>query len=269
VRQAVSGIEAGLAPRKVEAVLVPEYGREGDEALRRIRARRPPLMIVLGSATLLKVAVSEKRTPVVFALVGNPYFTGAADDPRRPDLHRGLVTGIASPSPVAAAMEQGARLWGLRPWGLLYDPADGAAVEVAARFAAEARRLGLEPLLEASGDAKGDQAALKRLLQRGAKVLYLPPTATAARFAGEMLALGREKRVIVVNGHPEAAGKGAFLKVTLDYRRLGEETAALAKRILAGENPEKIPITASTPLTVEVDESLLTYWSGYPAPRRE
>ncbi|MBM4286316.1 MAG: hypothetical protein FJ128_13885 [Deltaproteobacteria bacterium] len=269
VRRAVSAIEAGLAPGGVEAAFLAEQGRDGKETVRRLQARRPALFVVLGTPALLLLAAAEKRTPVVFALVADPYFTGVADDPRRPDLHRALVTGLASPPPVAAALEQGARLLGSKAWGLLYDPQDGAAVEVAERFTTETRRLGLTPLLETGRDAASDQAALQRLLSRGAKVLYLPPAATASRYAGAVLALGRARQVIVVNSHPETAGKGALLTVALDYRRLGEETAALAKRILAGENPGRIPITESTPLIMEVDETLLNYWSGYPAPRRQ
>jgi len=41
-----------------------------------------------------------------------------------------------------------------------------------------------------------------------------------------LLAWGRELKVMVVSGHPEGDHKGAVLWVALDYRRLGEETAA-------------------------------------------
>ena len=69
---------------------------------------------------------------------------------------------------------------------------------------------------------------------------------------------------MVVSGYPEGSHQGALLWVALDYRRLGEETAALAQRVLNGEAPKKIPIAQATPLKVEVDEKLLRHWSGYP-----
>jgi ABC-type uncharacterized transport system substrate-binding protein len=264
LREAVTGLEAGLAPHPLEKVIVPAFGPAGDEALHRLRAQRPPLLLVLGSPALLRVAPVEKRLPVVFAMVANPYVTGAADDPRHPGLHQKNITGIASPPPVGPALEQGARLLGPGNWGLLYDPTEGQAVEVAQLFAKLAPKYGLTPLLETSTKASTDLPALKKLLSRGARVLYLLPTATASRYAPLVLSWGRERRVMVVSSHPEGNHQGSILRVALDYRTLGKEAASLAQRVLAGENPEHIPIQEKMPLQIEADESLLRHWSGYP-----
>lgn len=265
LRELVDSLEAGLAPRRLEVVCVPEFGPQGGETLRRLRAQHPPLFIVLGSPALLRVAPVEKRTPVVFAMVANPFVTGAADDPQHPGIHQKNITGLASPPPVGPALEQGARLLGPGPWGLLYDPGEGQAVEVARLFTTLAPQYGLTPLLETSTQAGEDLPALERLLFRGARVLYLPPTATAGRYASALLTWGRERRVRVVSSQPEGSHGGAILWVALDYRALGQEAAALAQRVLAGENPEKIPIGEKMPLKIEADEALLRYWSSYPA----
>ena len=70
-------------------------------------------------------------------------------------------------------------------WGLLYDPTDGVAVDLARRFESEAGRLGVQALTETSTAAATDADGLARLRQRGAKVIYLAPaastTASAAR----------------------------------------------------------------------------------------
>ncbi len=264
MREAVAGLQAGLAPRRLEVVTVPEFAPPENEALSRIRAQHPPLLLVLGSPALLRVAQVEKRLPVVFAMVANPYVTGAADDPRHPDIHQKNITGIASPPPIGATLEQGVRLLGPKTWGLLYDPSEGQAVEVAEAFTNLAPRYGVTPLTETSTDASTDLPALKRLMSRGARVLYLPPTASAARYAPLLLSWGRERKVKVVSSHPEVDHTGAILWVALDYRALGKEAASLARRILAGENPGKIPITEKIPLQIKADETLLRYWSGYP-----
>jgi ABC-type uncharacterized transport system substrate-binding protein len=213
------------------------------------------------------VALVEKRTPVVFALVGNPYFTGAAYFPEHPEDHQEDVTGIVSPPPLTAALKQGAGLLGGGPWGLLYDPNDGAAAGLARQFQAEAPRFGIQPLTATSEDAAGDGPGLARLWAQGARVIYLPPSSSAARYAPLLLEWGRARRVKVVSGYPEGDHKGALLWVALDYHKLGEETAALARRVLAGEAPKQIPFVQSTPLRIEVDESLLRHWSGYPPPK--
>jgi ABC-type uncharacterized transport system substrate-binding protein len=262
--QAVAGLKAGLAPRPLTVVTVPEFGPEGDQALRRLRAQHPPLLVVLGSPALVRLAPVEKRLPVVFAMVADPYVTGAADAPRHPEIHQKNITGIASPPPVGPALEQGARLLGPGAWGMLYDPREGQAVEVARRFTDLAPKYGLTAITETSEDPARDLPALQKLLDRGARVLYLPSTAGAARYAPLLLSWGRERRVMVVSSHPELDARGALLRVALDYGAIGREAASLARRVLAGEKPEQIPITEKMPLQIEVDESLLRHWSGYP-----
>ena len=264
LRQAVAGFKARLQAGDVEVVLVPEFGPEGREALRRLRQTKPRLLVVLGTPALLLAAPMVKQSPVVFGLVANPYFTGAAYDPAHPEDHQENVTGIASPAPLAAALQHGVSLLGQGAWGLLYDPTDGVAVDLARRFETEAGRVGVQALTETSAAAATDADGLARLMQRGARVIYLPPAASAARYAPLVLEAGRRMKVRVVSGLPEGSHQGAVLWVALDYHKLGEEIGDLAQRVLAGEAPKTIPIVEQTPLTVEVDETLARKWSGYP-----
>ena len=229
-----------------------------------MRRANPRLLVVLGTPALLLVAPVEKQIPVVFGLVANPYFTRAAYDPAHPEIHQENVTGIASPAPLSPALQQGASLLGQVPWGLLYDPTDGVAVDLARRFETEARRYGVQPLTETSAAAATDGAGLERLMHRGARVIYLPPVPSAARYAPLALDWGRRMKVRVVSGVPEGAHQGAVLWVALDYHKLGEDIGDLARRVLAGERPQTIPIVEKTPLNVEVDETLARKWNGYP-----
>jgi ABC-type uncharacterized transport system substrate-binding protein len=262
MQQAIEGLRAGLGQENLEVVCVPELGGQGGEELRRVRQRRPRLLVALGAPALIRVAPVEKRVPVVFGLVANPYFTGAAYDPARPEIHKANITGVASPPPLDAALEQGAGLLP-RTWGLLYDPHDGVSVDLKDRFLKEAPSYGLRPLALPADSQAADRRGLEKLMARGARVIYLPPAPSAARYAPLLLSWGRERRVMVVSGHPEFQ-QGAILRVTLDYRKLGGEIATLARWVLAGEAPDKIPVVEKTPLKIEADEGLLRRWSGYP-----
>jgi ABC-type uncharacterized transport system substrate-binding protein len=264
MRQAVAGVQARLGAGSGEVVYVPEFGPIGKETLRRLRARQPRLLIVLGTPALLLAAPVVKKVPVVFGLVANPYFTGAAYEPAHPDIHQENITGIATPAPLDAALQHGATLFGPVPWGLLFDPTDGVAADLAQRFVVAAPRFGVEPLMETSATAATDRPGLERLIKRGARLIYLPPTGSAARYAPLVLAWGREMKVRVVSSLPEGSHQGAALWVAVDYHRLGEDIGDLAHRVLAGEPPKSIPITENIPLKVETDETLLRKWSGYP-----
>ncbi len=267
MRQAVQGFTANLGAGPVEVISVPEFGVELKERLRQVRRQRPRLLVALGTPALMEVAQLEKRIPVVFALVGNPYFTDAAPEPQHPELHQENLTGLATPAPVRAALQQGAALLGGGTWGLLYDPNDGVAAELARTFTREAPNYRITPVTAESAAAPGDGPALAGLLAKGARVIYLPPAASAARYAPMLLQMGRDLKVRVVSSFPEGDPKGAALRVALDYRQVGEEAAALARRVLAGEAPRDIPITETQPLRVEADDTLLRRWSGYPPPK--
>ncbi len=268
MQQAVAALRENLQDAPLEVVCAPQFGEELKISLRRIQQLKPRLLVVLGTPAFIAATPVEKQTPVVFALVGDPYFTGAAAGPEHPEDHQENLTGLASPAPLEAALKQGAGLLGHSSWGLLYDPSDGLAAKLAAEFTQKAPQFGITPLVEASTAGATDPQALKRLLGRGAKVIYLPPVASAARYASLVLDQGRRLKVIVVSGYPEGSHKGSLLWVVLDYRRLGEETAALARRVLNGEVPKNIPIAQATPLKVEVAEKLLRHWSGYPGKSR-
>ena len=116
LRQAVAGFKDRLQAGPIEVVCVPEFGSEGRETLGRVRKTRPRLLVVLGTPALLLAAPVVKQTPVVFGLVANPYFTGAAYDPAHPEIHQENVTGIASPAPLAAALQHGVSLLGPLSW---------------------------------------------------------------------------------------------------------------------------------------------------------
>uniref|UniRef100_A0A7C5ALK8 ABC transporter substrate-binding protein n=1 Tax=Desulfobacca acetoxidans TaxID=60893 RepID=A0A7C5ALK8_9BACT len=268
VNQVVEALKAGLAPRELEVLYAPEFGPEGEGVLAQLRKKNPGLIIALGSPALLRLAALEKRTPVVFGMVANPYILGVAHDPQHPEIHQKNITGLTSPPPVKAALEQGAKLFGPCPWGLLYDPGEGMAAELAQLFVSLAPKFGLIPLLETSTEAQGDLAAMSRLQKRGARVLYLPPTATAARYAPLAMSWGRAGRVLVVSSLPQDEPRGAVLRVTLDYQALGQEIAVLVRKVLAGEKPEFLPIRESSPLKIVVDEALWRHWQAYPLPPR-
>jgi ABC-type uncharacterized transport system substrate-binding protein len=126
----------------------------------------------------------------------------------------------------------------------------------------------VKALTETSTAAATDRAGLEHLIQRGARVLYVPPAASAARYAPLVLEWGRQMKVRVVSSYPEGSHQGAALWVAVDYRRLGEDIGDLSRRVLAGEPPKTIPITPKIPLHVEADETLIRKWSGYPPVKR-
>ncbi len=254
---------------------LPVSSAEGDpvkaeQLSRQLAQERYPVLIVLGTPALRAVAPRHKRFPVVFAMVADPFQTGAAYDPARPEDHQENTSGLASPPPLAEALHQAQTLFpGRQHWGMIYNPYEGVSVELSQILARLAREAGLTLTLRAATSAASAAAALQDLLQEGVQVFFLPPDGFAKTYAPTLLGWGRERRVLVVNGNPRQRAPGAVLSVTLDYEAVGEEVGRLVQRVLAGEKLKTIPIRQFSPARVEVDEALLQRWAGYPPAQRE
>ena len=113
--QAVAQIKLKLGTAPVETVYVPQFGPEGAETLGRLRDKHPRLLVALGTPALMLVAPTVKTIPVVFGVVANPYFTGAAYEPDHPEIHQENITGIFTPAPLSAALQHGVSLFGREP----------------------------------------------------------------------------------------------------------------------------------------------------------
>ena len=109
MQQAIAALRKNLQDAPLEVVCAPEFGDALKASLRRIQQLKPRLLVVLGTPALMAVAPVEKHLPVVFALVADPYFTGAAYAPGHPEEHQENLTGLASPAPLEAALKAGGR----------------------------------------------------------------------------------------------------------------------------------------------------------------
>lgn len=258
---------------RVLARPLPVVSADGDYALvhkltKQLAQEPLKVLVVLGTPALRAVAPRLKRTLIVFAMVVDPFQTDAAYDKTRPEDHQENIIGLASPPPLEEALRQTRTLFPhRRHWGMLYNPGEGASLELAQIFAALAKEAGLTLTLQPADSPAAAAVALQELPARGVEVFFLPPDQFAHTYAPALLALGQEQRLVVVNGNPRLNPRGAVLSVTLDYDALGEAAGHLVLRLLAGEKPKAIPIQQFSPALVEVDEILLSRWAGYPPPR--
>ena len=263
----LQGLAEGLG-QVLPVVSADGSSETGQRQVRRLRREKLRLLVVLGTPALILAAPVIKETPVVFAQVSDPYQTGAAYHPDQPEDHQANITGLASPPPLAEAIREFRRLFPTKShWGLIYDPADGSSQELRQRLTLELAMAGQTLTVVAWHPSATAAGAVQELLAQGVEVAYLPPDGAASRYATALFAAGQAGKLVVINGNPGLREPGAILQVSLDYVALGRETAALVRRILAGEKPKNIPIATVKPLELTVAEDLLVRWLGYPPGR--
>ncbi|MGE5849412.1 MAG: ABC transporter substrate binding protein, partial [Candidatus Methylomirabilota bacterium] len=123
----------------LEELPLREDGTGGDRLLRAIRARRPALLVTLGSQATAAVTDRIKDVPVVFCMVLNPVASGFVPELEQPG---GNVTGASLDVPVARQFEAiRSVVPAARKVGVLFNPAETGHVVKEAEGAA--REVGL------------------------------------------------------------------------------------------------------------------------------
>jgi putative tryptophan/tyrosine transport system substrate-binding protein len=264
----ISGLERVLG-RSLPVVDAGGDYANGEILIKQLAEEKLQLLVVLGTQALALTAPKVKKTLVVFAMVADPYHTRAAYNKAHPEDHQGNIIGIASPPPLDDAIRQTQKFFpAKRHWGLLYNPSEGSSIELKQNFSTLAQHAGLKLTALPVLSKQRVPAALDELQKRGVEVVFIPPDQLSQQYAKLLAEMGKKRRFVVVNGNPRIESTGAVLSVTLNYEALGERAAHLAQRLLKGEKPGGIPIVQASPAHVEVDESLLNLWAGYPPEKR-
>ncbi len=192
---------------------------QGEILIKQLAAEKLQLLIVLGTQALTLTAPKIKKTLVVFAMVADPYHSGAAYNKAHPDDHQENIIGIASPPPLEEAIRQTQKLFpAKRHWGLLYNPFEGPSVELKQNIASPGSRS--RP--QTDRRCRSPRSFRPRQLymncrQQGCRWFSSRRINSPEQYAQPLLRMGKERRFVVVNGNPRLEGKGAVLSVTLNY----------------------------------------------------
>jgi putative ABC transport system substrate-binding protein len=231
------------------------FDLEGDEAngsavLARVRQARPNLIITVGSLATASTLAEPGSEPVVFSMVLYPEqngFVGAG---------RERVTGASLDIPADVQFGYVRRLLpAARRIGVLFHSGVTAGVVEAARGAAS--RHGLT-LVAKSVAERGDAVGALRALMEEVDVVWavadgdvFTPQATSALILASL-----RRRVPMIGLSIAHVRAGALAALFSDYDDVGEQTAALALRVLQGEAPRRLPVT--TPRRVGLALNLRT-----------
>lgn len=239
----------GLAARVGAPVRHVDLDREPDpaEAVRRIRAERPDLIVGTGLRAARLIRREIKEIPSILTLV---------TDPRRYDLEAGPIGFLINQPDADRLFERVSSLLpGRKRVGLVYQADTASLLARDLRDAAERRGLNVEfGLCRSPGEIL---PALDEMRGR-IDVLVVPnDDLTSTRRAREIItAWALKNHVPLAAPSPEWVEGGALFSYSASYERLGEETAVLAGRILRGAlRPADFGVLRSQELELAVNRS--------------
>lgn len=217
----------GIQAQASTPVRVIDLDRERDqaEAVRRVGAEKPDLIVTAGLRAARLVRREIRDIPSVATLI---------TDPRRHDLKTDS-SGLLYKQPDADRLIErvSAVLPALKRVGIVYQADTSSLLAHDLREAAERRGIRVEfRLCRSVGDL---QPALNSLRGRIDALIVPDDELTSIPAARETItSWAIRSRVPLAAPTPEWAEHGALLSYGVSYERLGEETSRLAGRILSG-----------------------------------
>ncbi len=198
-------------------------------------------MLVTLSTPTLQVAIRRaNKIPVVFTYCANAITAGAG---RNEEDHLPNITGVQTTGAyddlILAVHEC---LPKARTIGTLFVPSEVNMVYHRDKIVAEAKKYGLEVIsMGAETTAEVPDAATALCHRNIDAICQIPGNLTAAAFPSIARAAQTAKIPLFASQSSQAHG-GAAVVLCRDYHEASLDTAALAVRIMRGENPAKIPI---------------------------
>jgi ABC-type uncharacterized transport system substrate-binding protein len=197
------------------------------------------MVIPLSTPTLQTAVKKIKKTPIVFALVGNAFIAGAG---RTNEDHLPNVTGatIASPFEEMLALLREV-MPGVRRCGTIFTPGEVNSAYYYELFTKAGRKANLEvEAVAASNSSDVADAALALMTRNIDVVCQISDNLTGATFTSIAKAAQRA-RLPIFSFSSVQARQGASVVLARDFHDGGRESALLAARIMRGESAASIP----------------------------
>jgi ABC-type uncharacterized transport system substrate-binding protein len=215
-------------------------------------AAKPDVLVTVGTSHTVAAKGATSTIPIVFTWVGDP-------------VRSGLVAGYAS---------SGNNLTGLSVYS---GPLSGKRLEILKEMAPGARRalclVAKESIAEISfsvaqktaeqlgmalirRDVASRDDIVRELgaLPKGAfDAIYHVPSGLVSAHIGLLIQRAREDRVALMAHEDALVTAGALVSYGANYRQMGQQTARVVDRVLAGVAPAEIPIQIPDKLMLSIN----------------
>lgn len=226
--------------------------RKSSQVVQKIRARRPDLILTIGSAATEVVSGEIRDIPIIFSLV----LEGGGGESSRGQN----VTGASMDIPVRVQFEKiHQALPEARRFGVLYNPSRTGKLIDEARTVAEELQLELVPIA-----VETEAEVVDRLADLDGKIDLLwsvaDPTVFTPQSVRYILLNTLRSRIPFIGLSPSYVRAGALLSLSCDYRDVGRQAGEQAVQVLQGSKPQHVPKTyprtVSTYLNLNTEKTL-------------
>ncbi|MCX6265946.1 MAG: ABC transporter substrate-binding protein [Bacteroidetes bacterium] len=199
-----------------------------------------PEILFISSTPTLQAAVKKIRTlPVIFTVVADPLVAGAGSSFQD---HLPNFTGIST-----LGDYEGMIRWvkiilpQARQIGTLFSPGESNSVKNMNVLKNFAELAGIKLITVPVNSSQEVTDAVYSLAARRPDVICQIVDNLTSASAGSIIRIARDQKIPVFGFVSDQSKAGAVIVVSRDYHQAGADAARLAKRVLDGESPAKIP----------------------------
>lgn len=244
------GIVAGFAAngyKNGKNIAFDFQNGQGDSSISQAIARKfansdYDLFIPIGTQASQSLVNLIKKKPIVFAAVTDPISAGLLKSKQNPG---GNITGT---SDMVLFKEQLQLLKKIDPQvkkiGVVNNPSESNSQFGLNETKKYAKELGIE-VLTAPANNTGEVLSAAQSLVNRVDAFYIISDNVVIAGQQSLIKVSIEAKKPLIGVEQGGVEEGALATVGINYAKIGEATAALAIRVLKGENPGKIPVIST------------------------
>jgi len=235
---AIEGFKKGLQDAHIPATIQESNLAEGNEhVMSAAKQLSPDIIVAVGSSAARFSQQQFPGTPTVFTMVLYPALSDV-----NLSKQQGMLTGVAMDIPMEKQFHTIVQIVpNARRIGVLFNPSETGKIVEQAKSACSQIGLTLLPFPVASA---GDVPTAMNGIEKKVDVLWSVADATV--FSGKMpefiLEYTLQHNLPFMGISTSFVEAGALFSLAQDYSDIGQQTAELAIRILAGAKPGEIPV---------------------------
>lgn len=197
------------------------------------------MIVAIATPTAQAAAASTSDIPIVFSAVTDPVEAKLVADPEHPDKN---LTGTSDAIPVDEVMQLCQKLTpDVKKIGFMYTTSEINSQVTAEKAIQEAEKMGYETQLMTISEVSELQQAAQSLAQN-VDAIYVPIDNTIAQAMKVLAQVGLDYKIPIYTGADSMVQDGGFATVGIEYDKLGQQTAKMAKSILERTPVSEVPV---------------------------
>jgi putative ABC transport system substrate-binding protein len=250
--------ELGLAEKRDYVLEIRDLSGDptaGEAAARSLEKEKVDVIFAAATSVANRVKRGTSKVPIVFAVGSDPVVAGLIESFARPG---GRLTGVYYSSADLTAKRLDllkAILPNLRRVVTFYvnDPANAGAVAARASARGAARQLRVEIVERPVTSVEDLQRKVSAFEPRDAEAFFYVNDTTVRSQAQFVIETMNAKKVPTMFSAPELAAQGALAGYGVSFRDVGRLSARYVQRILAGAQPQALPVESLSKVDLAVN----------------